>query len=495
MLFNSFEFLIFFPIVSILFFVIPNRYRYIWLLICSYYFYMSWNPKYAVLIIFSTIITYSSGLLMGYYNESDSISTNKINRYKKRIVTVSIALNIGILFLFKYLNFLIQNINSLFSLVNSSYRVNHFDILLPVGISFYTFQALGYTIDVYRGDVKPERNFLKYALFVSFFPQLVAGPIERTTNLLSQINDEHRLKLRNLQIGCIWVLWGYFLKLVIADRVAVIVDKVYESPDVYRGLYIVYATVLFAIQIYCDFNGYTMIARGCAKIMDFDLMQNFCSPYLAMSISEFWRRWHISLSSWFRDYLYIPLGGNRRGNIRKYINLLIVFLISGLWHGAAWGYVIWGGLNGIYQVMAELLLPIRKKCLDTFRINVTSILYRSFRIIGTFVLVDISWIFFRARGIRESINVIGNMLSAKAGEYSLSELEFDERELKCLIIALVLLFVVDLLCYIKKDIVGFIINKGFWFRCIVYVLLFWAVVLTGVYGVDYDASSFIYFQF
>jgi len=347
MLFNSYNFLIFFPIVTLVYFLIPHRIRYIWLLIASYYFYMCWNAKYALILLFSTFVTYISGILISKANNIEE--KRKSIKLKKTFVALSFILNLSILFLYKYFDFAVENINGILSCLNMQILKPSFDLILPVGISFYIFQALSYTVDVYRKDVKPEKNFLKYALFVSFFPQLVAGPIERSKNLISQIHEKHYFDGQRVKDGLLLMIWGGFQKIVIADRVAIVVDEVFNYFPMYGGMYVVVAVILFAIQIYCDFNGYSTIAIGAAKVMGFELMENFNAPYFSQSVSEFWRRWHISLSSWFKDYLYIPLGGNRKGRSRKYINLMIVFIVSGLWHGAEWTFVIWGLLNRMFS--------------------------------------------------------------------------------------------------------------------------------------------------
>ncbi len=309
MVFNSTSFLIFFPIVVLVYFVIPGKIRYIWLLIASYYFYMSWNAKYAILIGFSTIITYLSGLCIDWINGSGA--DNKV-KVKKIVVAASFGINILILVVFKYSGFILDSLNVV--LRESGIRVLEmpFDIVLPVGISFYTFQALSYTMDVYRGDISAEKNILKYALFVSFFPQLVAGPIERSINLISQINEMPRTKINYERIvnGLIIMVWGFFLKLVIADRIAILVNTVFDRYYMYGTVELVAAAMGFALQIYCDFSSYSTIAIGASQIMGITLMENFNVPYFSRSIKEFWRRWHISLSTWFKDYLYIPLGGN-----------------------------------------------------------------------------------------------------------------------------------------------------------------------------------------
>lgn len=337
MLFNSIDFLIFFPIVTVIFFVIPRKLKTLWLLVTSYYFYMSWNPKYAALIAISTVITFISGVLIektkGWYG-------------KRLVVITSLVSNLVILGIFKYADFALQTLSFIMSQMGLETIDKRLDLLLPVGISFYTFQALSYTIDVYRGNIKAERNVLRYALFVSFFPQLVAGPIERSGNLLCQIQRIAEAKLWDfvrVREGLLLMAWGMFQKLVIADRASILVNQVYSNYRDYGFLELVIASVLFAFQIYCDFGGYTNIARGAARVMGISLMQNFQQPYFAVNIRDFWRRWHISLTSWFTDYLYIPLGGNRKGTVRQYVNILIVFGLSGLWHGASWHFVAWGG--------------------------------------------------------------------------------------------------------------------------------------------------------
>lgn len=360
MVFNSIDFLIFFPIVLMVYFIIPQKIRYIWLLVTSYYFYMCWNAKYALLMLFSTVATYISGLLIERIKQGRYDARKKIF-LKKSVVAGCFIINLAILFWFKYVNFFIDIVVKGFSLFRIDVTPPAFDIILPVGISFYTFQALSYTMDVYRGEIYAEKNILRYALFVSFFPQLVAGPIERSKNLLTQLSVPRKVNFNDFVEGFLLILWGLFLKIVIADRTAVFVDKVYAEYNTYTGCFLIVATVLFAVQIYCDFYGYSTIAVGTAKMLGVQLMENFDAPYLSTSVAEFWRRWHISLTSWFKDYLYIPLGGSRKGKLRKYINKMIVFLVSGLWHGAQFSYVFWGGLNGFYQILGEVLMPIRKK--------------------------------------------------------------------------------------------------------------------------------------
>ena len=327
MLFNSIEFLLFFPAVVLLYYAIPGKLRVFWILLTSYLFYMNWNPAYALLLLFSTAVTFLFGLLIGKRRTKEKAAAEAgrpIRQLSKVWVGVSFAVNLAILFFYKYFDFTVDNLNVIRGWMGLAPVTPGFDVLLPVGISFYIFQALSYVVDVYRGDVRMETNFIKYAAFVSFFPQLVAGPIERSTNLLTQFDTPHKLEYDNVRDGLLRMVWGFFLKIVIADRAAILVNQVFNYCNYYEGPTVLIAAVLFAFQVYGDFAGYSNIAIGAAQVMGFKLMKNFERPYLAVPVSDFWRRWHISLSTWFRDYLYIPLGGNRKGTVRKYINQMIV---------------------------------------------------------------------------------------------------------------------------------------------------------------------------
>ena len=479
MVFNSLEYLIFLPIVLIVNFLLPKKVRYIWLLISSYYFYMSWNARYAVLIAFSTVVTYVCAILV----------EKNPGRPAKLFVALSLVLNLGVLFFFKYFNFTFSLLADIFGRIGLRFNAPFLDVLLPVGISFYTFQALGYTIDVYRGTIRAEHNILRYALFVSFFPQLVAGPIERSGNLMSQLENPSDFSYENAREGLLLMLWGFFLKIVIADRIAIFVDCVYNSPETYTGMYLVVATILFAFQIYCDFAGYSIIAMGSAKMLGIKLMENFNAPYLATSVAGFWRCWHISLTTWFRDYLYIPLGGNRKGALRKQINKIFVFLVSGLWHGAGISYVVWGGLNGLYQVISELLQPLRNR----LGLNKPSVPLNVFKGLFTFVLVDFAWLFFRAKSFSEACLVIRNIF-VPCGFDPLS-CGLDGPNVILLVISLLLLAIADT-CK-KKGIVirKKIISAPMAVRCLVVSLSVCAILLFGIWGPAYNAANFIYFQF
>ena len=500
MLFNSMSFLLYFPIAVFTYFLIPRRIKYIWLLLASYYFYMSWNPKYMLLIAFSTIMTWLTGLGINYFKKSD----RKHNvLYQKICLGICCTANLGMLAYFKYFRFMLDNLNMLLRKLGINIIERSFDIILPVGISFYTFQALGYIIDIYREDVQAERNLFKFALFVSFFPQLVAGPIERTNRLLKQINNIQNIKLydyERITNGLIYMLYGYFLKLVIADRVSLMVDTVFDSWYLYGTVELAAGAIGFAIQIYCDFSSYSTIAIGAAQVMGFELMENFDAPYFASSIKEFWRRWHISLSTWFRDYLYIPLGGNQCSVVRKYFNLMVTFLASGLWHGANWTYIVWGGIHGIYQIAGEILKPVRVKIYPHMGIRIDSISYKIGQIIVTFLLTDFAWIFFRAESIGSAIGYISNIFKRwnpwAIADKSLYNIGLSNYEWNMLLIALGVVLIADVIKRLKNErIDGFLNEQGTLVKGISIGFMILMIAIFGEYGSGFDARQFIYFQF
>ena len=496
MLFNSVDFLLFFPLVTAVYFLLPHRARWVWLLIASYYFYMCWNAKYALLIALSTLITYASGLLI---HRAEGIpEPGRRERMKKLWVFLSFASNLAILFFFKYFGFFWDNLTAVLALAGIALKRPAFDIVLPVGISFYTFQALSYTVDVYRGEVEPEKNPFRYALFVSFFPQLVAGPIERSKNLLSQLYERHTFDPDRVREGLLLMLWGMFEKIVIADRLAMLIDYVYANYRDLPGAAAVLATVFFAFQIYSDFAGYSHIAIGAAQVMGFTLMENFTQPYLSKSVAEFWRRWHISLSTWFRDYLYIPLGGNRRGRARKYFNTMVTFLVSGLWHGANWSFVVWGGLNGAYQVIGEALSPLRKGVCRALHINQEWFLCRLCRTVFTFCLVDFAWLFFRAPSFSAARGMLAHMvrnfqLSALPGQ--LFALKLDMPNFLVALACIGVLLCADLLRERYGPLRPWLTRQALPVRWALYLCGVLAVLIFGVYGPGYDARAFTYFQF
>lgn len=495
MLFNSLHFLVFFPVVVLVFLIAPRKLRSVWLLAASYYFYMSWNPKYALLIAFSTVSTYLTGLLLNKVSENAE-EQNK-STYKKLCVAGSFLINLGILFFFKYFDFALENVNRVLSVLNVTVLEKPFDVLLPVGISFYTFQALGYTVDVYRGDIKAEKNLINYALFVSFFPQLVAGPIERSENLLIQIQTIEKKKLWNrnrIRDGLILMLWGFFQKLMIADRAAIAVNAVYNQYQAFGGGEIILATLLFAFQIYCDFDAYTNIARGAARVCGFELMANFRQPYFATSIADFWRRWHVSLSSWFRDYLYIPLGGSRVGAVRNWMNLMITFLVSGAWHGASWHFILWGGLHGVYQVVGKWKNYLLKRIQAAFGMKKELHLPKILQMAVTFCLAVFAWMLFRVN----SLGDLKGMLSIMVKEpyvKDLAAMNMSNVEWVLLCISLLVLFTVDFLQEKKVSLNRLVVKRTAVVRVLLYTMGIGSIIIFGVYGVAYDASQFLYFQF
>ncbi|MCD7724081.1 MAG: MBOAT family protein [Clostridiales bacterium] len=502
MLFNSVDFLLFFPIALIVYYIIPKRVRYIWLLACSYYFYMGWNPAYAVLLFASTLVTYICGRILEIIKNKEWDERKRIV-HKKFWLSVSLIINLGILGYFKYSGLIVRVIYAVARRFGASVSTPEVNILLPVGISFYIFQALGYTIDVYRAEIYAEKNFLRYALFVSFFPQLVAGPIERSKNLLAQLNVLQKFKLENIISGFVLIIYGLFLKMVIADRVAIIVNTVYGDWETYPGFYIVIATAFFAIQIYCDFYGYSTIARGAALTMGITLVDNFNAPYYSKSVKEFWRRWHISLSGWFRDYVYIPLGGNRKGHIRKNFNLIITFLLSGLWHGAGISYVTWGFLNGLYQVIADvrdtlLQLIITRLGIKEFKAKDT-ITNRILSRLITFSLVCSTWLFFRASGAREALHMIKSVLSSRNWwiffDESIFSLGVDLQYFRVMMAAIIVLFIIDYYKYKGKNIIESFFSQNIVIQAVAVGCLIAIIIMFGCYGEMYDASEFIYFQF
>ena len=478
MLFNSLEYLIFLPIVVIFYNLLPQKLKNIFLLLASLTFYSFWNVKYTLLMVFSIFVTYITGL----YIEKNRGQVKKM----KLAVFLCFFINLGILFVFKYFNFFADLLNN-FSGKDFNLAI---DVLLPVGISFYTFQALGYTIDVYRKDIRAEENFIDYALFVSFFPQLVAGPIERSVNLLPQIKKPRKFSYDNLVKGLVLFFYGMFLKLIIADRAAILVNEVFGNYKNFSREILIISGILFTLQIYCDFYSYSIMAKGSAKILGIDLMDNFKEPLLSKSITEFWRRWHISLSSWFKDYLYIPLGGNRRGKLRKYFNLIVVFLVSGLWHGAELSFVLWGLIHGVFNVL-ENILGINKK-------SKRNILVDSLRRVLTFIIVVFAFIYFRAENIHHGneylLAILNNPRSLNLME-DLSKTKFGIVNIYPLLMGVAILFIFDVLKYNKINLSEKVLKIILPIRWIIYLAFIFAIIIFGVYGPDFSESAFIYFQF
>ena len=479
MLFNSWQFGIFLPIVFGLYWLLPHKFRWTLLFIASYYFYMSWNVKYVVLILFTTVISYFAALLLDKFHGRE--------RVKKLILWLTLVACLGVLFVFKYFNFFMENFSFMAGKIGIQLHPVTLRLLLPVGISFYTFQTLAYVIDVYRGSIEPERHFGIYATFISFFPQLVAGPIERTRNLLPQIKDEHIFNYDQATYGLKLMAWGFFKKLCIADNFAVYVDKVFNDIYSFHGFSLILATFLFTIQIYCDFSGYSDIARGTAKLFGIELMENFKSPYFSASIHEFWSRWHISLSTWFRDYVYIPLGGNRVSAFRHKLNLLLTFIVSGLWHGANWTFIIWGAVHGLAQVIENTLTQPKKS--QGFK--------WLFKVLLTFLFCMFAWVFFRAQSFSETIHIFSNMFSGiDSGLITylhdgFNAINLIKRVAFSFFILLLLLCLFDYFS-IRYDIITRIANANIIFRWFTYITIGIIITFVSQKGV---ATEFVYFQF
>ncbi|MDE7283190.1 MAG: MBOAT family protein [Lachnospiraceae bacterium] len=497
MSFNSINFLVFFPVIVFLYFLLPKKIRMYWLLVASYYFYMSWDARFGLLILFSTVITYICGLLLNKVKRS---FCGKHQKALKLIVLFSsLFINLGLLFYFKYTNFAVNNIIKVLHKIGMDIQYPEFDIVLPVGISFFIFQAIGYTVDVYRDEIQAEKNPFRYALFISFFPQLVAGPIERSKNLLPQMRNPSEFDVDNAKYGLLTMAYGLFMKIVVADNISVIIDPIFGSPDNYSGMMLLFATIMFAFQIYCDFNGYTQIAIGSAKVLGFKLNQNFDSPYMGSSVKDFWRRWHISLTSWFRDYLYIPLGGSRKGKFRKQINTMLVFLCSGLWHGAGWHYVAWGALNGLFSVFEDLIKPIKEKIDKHLSIDKEKWMYKVFQRIITFILIDFTWLFFRAPELTTALHILKKIVSDCRLAW-LINFEFvsafeSDYVLMTVIIPLFIVIALDVIKYYGKDIKAAIFSQQIVFRWVIYTAIMFAILYWGLYGTEYEQTQFIYFQF
>lgn len=479
MLFNSFAFAIFLPIVFILYWALPHRFRWALILVASYYFYMSWNAKYVFLILFTTFISYLAARLIEKAPEKKT---------KKWILAGTAIACLGVLFFFKYFNFLSQSVIDFLNLFSIKLSPLTLLLMLPVGISFYTFQTLSYVIDVYRGDVPAERHFGKYAAFISFFPQLVAGPIERTSNLLPQIKKEHKFDYAQASYGLKLMAFGFFKKVAVADTLSSYVSAVYDTPHHYSGFALVIATVFFAIQIYCDFSGYSDIAVGTAKLMGIELMTNFKSPYFSQSIKEFWSRWHISLSTWFRDYVYIPLGGNRVGKFRHNLNLVITFLVSGLWHGANWTFVVWGGVHGVAQVLENIFIPKKHRS--------SKGIVRIIRVVFVFLFCCFAWIFFVSNTIGDAFYVISNLFSGITAPITylsrgLDALSLGTTDLFSIGVSVLILLIFDGLS-VKRDVITKVSSYKLVTRWIIYSLfVLWTVLNLPVA----NAAEFIYFQF
>lgn len=478
MLFNSYEFLAFFFLVTALFYSLQHKYHWPMLLAASCYFYMVFVPRYILILLVLIVVDYVAGIL---------IAKSKGLR-RKTLLILSLISNIGMLAFFKYFNFAENEVARVASWLNLGFHPTFMNVVLPIGLSFHTFQSMAYTIEVYRGR-EAERHFGIYSLYVLFYPQLVAGPIERPQNLLPQFHSPVAFDYRRAASGLELMLWGLFKKVVVADNLAVLVDGAYEHPATVPSWGLLLGTYAYAMQIYCDFSGYTDIARGAARVMGFHLMRNFDAPYHSRSISEFWHRWHISLSSWFRDYLYIPLGGNRLGIFRTYVNIFVVFVVSGLWHGASLTFVFWGALHGFYFIFGRMTKKWRERIRVALRISYQGRIHRFFAILITFHLVLFAWIFFRAPTFHRALEVIQGILSLQFKPWSMG-FQFGAYRIFGVVAGLVILLGLEVLHATTSRPDSF--RRSY--LPIRVACCFGAIALVLLWG-RFESRDFIYFQF
>lgn len=487
MSFCSLNFLAFLLIISLLYHIMPCKFKNHFLLLASYGFYGLYSWKVLPFLFFFTLFIYFFGLLVYQWNQ-------------KLVLFAVVILVLMPLLVCKYFNFGIIWLERFLHLLQLSFQFSHVSIVLPLGISYFSFKSLGYLIDVYQHKTEPEKNFFALALFVTFFPEMLVGPIDRTSNLLKQINQDLPKDLwNNIEKGVILLLGGYFEKLVVADRLAIIVDTVYGNLYSYEGFYVVLAVFCYSLQIYFDFAGCTCMALGCGKILGYSLPENFRQPYLAVSVEDFWRRWHISLTSWLRDYIYIPLGGNRKGVFRKYVNVMIVFLVSGLWHGAGMNFVIWGGMNGVFQIAGIRLKSIKSKLYQWMHIQETSEVCIWWKRVWVFVWMTCAWIFFRANNLSQAFFVFRKIFSAwnpwVLFDGSIYELGISQKSCYLLISLLVIMLIVSLLHERNVSISAWYGKQSYVVKCVVTYILIFAIIIFGIYGSAYNASDFIYMQF
>jgi alginate O-acetyltransferase complex protein AlgI len=471
MLFNSIDFALFLPVVFAVYWIIgKNRIKMqnIFLLISSYFFYGWWDYRFLLLIVISSIIDYYAGL---------QIFKSETHKRRLAFLLLSLFANLGFLGFFKYYNFFIDSFIDTFSFFGYAFQANRLNIILPVGISFYTFQTLSYSIDIYNRKLKPTKNFIAFFSFVSFFPQLVAGPIERARNLLPQFLVKRDFSYRIAMTGLLDIAWGLFKKMVVADNLAIYVNIVYGDVGYYSGFPLLWATVFFSFQIYCDFSGYSSIAIGVAKLFGFSLMKNFKRPYFASSFQDFWGRWHISLSSWFRDYVYIPLGGNQKSKKRTNTNIMITFIISGLWHGANWTFMFWGAIHGLFNIISKFKIG--------FKIPLI------LRVVIVFVFTNFAWIFFRAESISDAFHVICNILPLSTSSFIGIPTITKEVFVKMLLLIMTLLFI-DFL--IERKMGKGASNDSYPKN--IKITIYTTLLLLGVYTMGiFEYQEFIYFQF
>ena len=494
MQFQSFFFLLFFFVTCIVYYAIPGRARRYWLLAVSWMFYLSLSPAYLPYLFGLILVAYLSGIIL----ERCAMCSQTARKW---LLAGLLTAVFSVLAAVKYGNFVVNNLNFILPKLPFAAVICMPKLLQPVGLSFFTFAAAGYLIDVYRGKRSAEKNIVSFAVFLSFFPTIMSGPIERSTNFLRQLDECHSFVLNTDRVrhGLLTMLYGYFLKTMLADRLSGFVAAVFDGYESLGGAVIFLGVLAFGIQLYCDFAGISSIAQGAGEVMGFSLIQNFETPYFSMSVAEFWRRWHISLSSWFRDYLYIPLGGNRKGRIRKYINLMVVFLVSGVWHGAGWNYIAWGGLNGAYQVAGDLLKPARQRLATLLHIDVNNTGNRFLRMAFTFLLINFSWLFFRASSFTVALQMlrhgVSNLQMWQLFDGTLLNLGLDFPDVLVLFVSLVAMILISVSQHKQQDWKKSLMEQGFAFRALVYIVFILAVLVFGIYGSAYSASSFIYVDF
>ena len=481
MLLYSAPFLLFFTAVLLVTRLVPTKWKNSCLLLASCLFYASWGLSSLPILLGVTVAAYFGALLW---------ETKK----STPVYVGSLLLLLGCLCVFKYTQFVVKSLSALLPS-----PIQGPSLLQPVGISFFTFQAVGYVIDVHRGKYPAERNFGRVALFVAFFPQLLSGPIGRGDAMLAQYACPEKPTWDGLRRGSARMLWGFFLKLVIADRAAILVNQVYSAYESFPGVCTIFATLVYGMEIYCDFAGYSHMAIGAAEILGIRLPENFRQPYFAQSIQEFWRRWHISLSTWFRDYLYIPLGGSRKGKWKTWRNVLLVFLVSGLWHGAGWNFLLWGALHGFYQVFGAWTKPARQRALNRLGVRTDTGSFRCLRMLITFLLVDFAWLFFRAESVSQAFGMLRHAVTALNPLYLVGEnwysMGLNRPNFQLLLVSAAVLLIVDCLEYRGKSVSRWFFRQGALFRGICWAAAILAILLFGVWGSAYDAASFIYFQF
>ena len=495
MQFISFYFIVFICFFLIGYYIVPGRFRYLFLLVCNIFFYLSWTAHIEDVISIVSVICIT-------WLGAKVIEKTLNSKIQKCGLIATIIFTIGSLIYFKYSSFLFGNISTILSCIGININVNFKNPFMPIGISFFTFQALSYVFEVYKKKMGTEKNIFFYATYVTFFPTILSGPIERPNGLLQQIKElgQKGFEFSNVRNGIVLAIWGGYIKYVIVNRFSIIADTVFNTYDSQGMVVLVFGAICYTLQIYCDFLAYSIIAAGLGKMLGIELTENFNAPYFSRSIQEFWRRWHISLSTWFRDYVYIPLGGSRCSALRKNCNLFVTFLVSGLWHGANWTYVIWGMIHGIYQIIGNITKPYRKWIYEHFQVNQNCFSFRWGQRACTFILVAFAWIFFRADSLPTAIAYITRMISEfdiwNLFNHSIYNLGLDILQMNILFISFNILLFIDYLKYkTNKNIDTLLFEQNYLFYCAAIIILFVSTFVFGMYGPDFNAQDFIYFQF